>query len=350
MFEVPTPSAIKLGADILAACGASESNASEVAAHLVESERMGVSSHGMARLPQYVSEIKDGLLDPAASPVVDRRAGAVTAVDGRWTFGIVGGEAAAAEAGRSARKNGIGLASVRCVRHTGRLGAFSERLAREGCLAMVFASGDTRFKWIAPFGGKEGRMSTNPISWAAPASGDPLVADFASSIMPEGKIRLMRDRGEPVPPDVIIDAEGRPAADPEALYADPPGTLLPLGGARYGHKGYALALLVQIMSALLVEDNWQAGARRGNSLTVLAVHGGDHLPEAVSELVSYLKSSPPVDPDRPVLMPGEIEARNKGRSRRVRLADDTRRNLAALASRLQVDAACLHRGGQAPVG
>lgn len=343
MFEVPTPSAIELCADILAACGASESNASEVAVHLVDSERMGVPSHGMARLPQYVSEIEGGLLDPAATPFVVRRSAAVTAVDGRWTFGIVGAEAAAAEAGRSALENGIGLASVRCVRHTGRLGAFSERLAREGHLAMVFASGDPKFKWIAPFGGKEGRMSTNPISWAAPASEDPVVADFAASIMPEGRIRLMRDRGEMVPPDVIIDAEGRPAVHPDALYADPPGTLLPLGGARYGHKGYALALLVQIMSALLVEDNWRAGGQRGNSLTVLAVEGGDHLPEAVSELVSYMKSSPPIDPARPVLMPGEIEARRKARSRRVRLADDTRRNLAALASRLQVDAACLSK-------
>lgn len=348
MIEVPTPSAVKLGADVLAACGASESNAYQVASHLVDSERMGVSSHGMARLPQYTAEIEDGLLDPAASPSVTRRYGSVTAIDGRRTFGIVGARAAASEAGRSAREGGIGLASVRRVQHTGRLGAFSEQLAREGCLAVVFASGDPRFKWIAPFGGKEGRMSTNPISWAAPTSSDPIVADFAASIMPEGKIRLMRDRGEQAPPDVIIDAEGMPAADPAALYTDPPGTLLPLGGARYGHKGYALALLVQIMSALLVEENWQAGSQRNNTLTVLAVEGADHLPEAVSELVSYMKSSPPIDPARPVLMPGEIEARRKAQNERVPLSEDTRRNLWELASRLGVDAACLQDEGGGP--
>ena len=220
---------------------------------------------------------------------------------------------------------------MRNTQHTGRVGAYTEALARAGNLAMAFGTGAPRFHRVPPFGGLEGRMSTNPISWAAPTAAEPLVADFATTSVPEGKIRLWRDTGRAVPPEVLCDAGGRMSFDPEDLYSDPPGFLMPLGGERFGHKGSALALLAEMAATVLAGDAIDDAGGRGQNLALVVIRGDPDLAERVSDTVRYLRTSAPRDPQRPVLMPGEIEQNAAAGATSVELGEASWRRLVAVA-------------------
>ena len=175
-------------------------------------------------------------------------------------------------------------------------------------------------------------MSTNPISWAAPTDGEPLVADFSTTSVPEGKIRLWRDTGREVPPDALCDADGRMSSNPEDLYSDPPGFLLPLGGERFGHKGSALALLAEMAATVLAGDAIDDAEGRGQNLALLAIRGAPDMADRVSETIRYLRTSAPRDPRRPVLMPGELEQRAAAGATSVELGEASWRRLAAVAA------------------
>lgn len=154
-------------------------------------------------------------------------------------------------------------------------------------------------------------MSTNPISWAVPTDGRPLVADFATSTIPEGRIRVLRDLGQKLPPDTVCDYQGLPTVEPEDFYGHPDGThrgfLMPLGGERFGHKGYALGLLAECFSTLMSGDETGEPAGRGNNLSLLALRADPDYTTRASQLIDYMKSATPVDASRPVRVPGEPE-------------------------------------------
>ena len=324
--------ATELARSIFVAHGASDRNARIVAEHLVTCDLMGVSSHGLNRVVQYTGEIADGLLHPTAVPTVRRLGPTRLLIDGGSGFGQVACSVAVDVAVETVAAHGTAFVAVRNTQHTGRLGAYTEALARAGNLAMAFGSGAARFHRVPPFGGSEGRMSTNPISWAAPTATEPLVADFATTSVPEGKIRLWRDTGREVPPDALCDAAGRMSSDPEDLYGDPPGFLLPLGGERYGHKGSALAMLAEMMATVLAGDAIDDTGSRGQNLALLAIRGGEDLAERVGDTVRYLRSSAPRDPTRPVLMPGEIEQNAAAGATSVELGQASWRRLAGVAA------------------
>ena len=324
--------AIELALRIFVAHGASDHNARIVAEHLVTSDLMGVSSHGLNRVVQYTGEIASGLLQPDAAPVVSTLAPTRLQIDGRSGFGQVACTAAVEAAAGVVATYGTAFVTVRNTQHTGRMGAYTEALARSGNLAVAFGSGAPRFHRVPPFGGREGRMSTNPISWAAPTAAEPLVADFSTTSVPEGKIRLWRDTGREVPPEVLCDATGRISSDPEDLYSDPPGFLLPLGGERFGHKGSALALLAEMAATVLAGDAIDDADGRGQNLALVAVRGEPDLADRVSDTVRYVRSSAPRDPRRPVLMPGEIEQNAAAGATRVELGIANWRRLAAVAA------------------
>lgn len=292
---------------ILRASGCTDDNADIVARHLVRSDQLGLASHGLSRVAQYVREIDGGSLAPAAVPSVSELSPTQVLVDGHGGFGPVACAHAVDAVADRAQVLGTGAASVRNVGHTGRVSAYTEPLAELGLVATAFATGRRRFHWMAPFGGTEGRMSTNPIAWSAPTSDGPLTADLAIASVPEGRIRLLRELGAAAPPDALLDAQGSPSLDPNDLYTDQRGTLLPLGGVHHGHKGYAIALLGETLSTLLAGDDTDDDDDRGNNLFLLAVRGDADLPERASRMAEYMRSSRPADPERPVLVPGERE-------------------------------------------
>jgi uncharacterized oxidoreductase len=157
-------------------------------------------------------------------------------------------------------------------------------------------------------------LSTNPISIAAPSAGPhPIVLDIATTVVPEGKVRAMRQAGKNLPPGWLLNARGEPTTNPEDLYADPPGSLLPLGGP-FGHKGFGLAFMIDILAgALSGAGCCRPGAEyQGDGLLVIALDVGRFTPPAdfsrrVAELAAHVKSSPTAPGFEQIYVPGERE-------------------------------------------
>jgi LDH2 family malate/lactate/ureidoglycolate dehydrogenase len=296
-----------IGRALLEAAGAPKDNAAVVIDHLLEADAMGLRSHGVMRIPQYLDDIAAGGIAPAAAPAFTRTAPGRALVDGGKGFGQVVGVAMAREAVRLARDNGVAFLAGRHMGHTGRIGAYAEAIAAKGLVGLVVCSGPRSGHWVAPFGGLAGRLATNPIAFAYPRSGGPpVVADFSTSVAPEGVIRSLRNRGLPAPDGALRDAAGRPTSDPAVLYQSPPGALQPLGGA-VGYRGTALGIFVDVLAALLAGDAAEDATRAGSNLAMLAIDADVEFAERAEQMARYVKSSPPVDPERPVLLPGERE-------------------------------------------
>lgn len=307
MVSVGRKEATSFVAALLRSVGASEQNALTVAAHLVESDLSGVASHGLMRVPQYIQEMSAGEIDGQAVPEVISRVGGSRVIDGRRAFGQVGGAVAVREARAAAEQNGIGLALVKRVGHAGRIGSYVEQLALAGHVGAAFCSGPRSGHRVAPFRGLEGRLSTNPIAFAFPTSEAPVVADFSTSVVPEGVVRRLHELGIEAPEGSLQDAQGNPTCDPGALYADPPGTILPLGGTTSGHKGYALGLLVESLATVLAGEDPSDSSRFGNNLTLIAIAAGPAVKQSGTALADYVRSARSANPARPVLLPGDLE-------------------------------------------
>ena len=239
----------QLAATILAAAGSSTDEAEKVAQKLVGANLAGHDSHGVIRVPQYVGQVQDGTIVPNQNAEVVRETEAVTVLDGHFGYGQIVGEQAVQAAIDKARRHGIGMSALRGSAHLGRLGDWAEMAAAAGLASLHFVNATGIPLRVVPHGGRDGRGTTNPIAMGIPVDGSgPVVLDFATSAIAEGKVRVARNKGVAVPPDCLLDAAGRPTTDPSQLYTDPPGSLVPFGGATSGHKGGALWLLVDLLA------------------------------------------------------------------------------------------------------
>lgn len=297
----------RLGTLLLTAAGTSAADADTVVTHLLDADAMGLRSHGVMRVPQYLAEIAAGELDPRGSPTVALGKPGRASVDGSRTFGQVVGMRMAAVAVDLARSTGIALLTGRRMGHTGRIGAYPEWIAEAGLLGIAVCSGSPSGHWVAPYGGRDGRLATNPIAFAYPAGAEgPVVADFSTGATAEGVIRNLRNRGLQAPAGWLRDADGQPTTDPAALYASPRGTIQPLGGD-LGYRGTALALLVEVLATLLTGEAVDDDRRTGSDLTILAIEADAGFEALAANLSRHVRSSGPIDPSRPVLMPGDRE-------------------------------------------
>jgi hydroxycarboxylate dehydrogenase B len=292
---------------ILGAAGADEEAAALVAASLVGSDLRGVESHGVIRVAEYVRGIREGRIRPAARPRVVRDGGAVFALDGGGAFGQVGARELALLAAERAGSHGIALGTLVGVTHVGRLGEWVELAAAGGCIALAWCACGEPGGNVVPFGGRASRLGTNPIAYAAPAgSGPPVVGDFSTSVVAEGKVRLYLHAGRAVPDGWIVDPAGEPTNDPAELYRG--GAILPMGG----HKGFALALLAEILGGIFAGAGCTSlGERPGNGVVLVAIDGASgassDLPERVGTLLDAVRSSPPTAEGAGVVIPGEPE-------------------------------------------
>lgn len=313
------PRIAQFGRDLFQACGADDDEARTVAEALVQSSLMGHDSHGVIRIPEYLADAAAGKLRPRA-PVVVTSTGASTAVvDCGQGFGAVGAERAMAVAVELARSHGTACVSTKRCSHVGRLGAYVQWAAGRGCIALATCNSPVYGHCVLPFGGRAPRLATNPIAYGVPTNGDPVVADFSTSIVPEGKLRVYRNEGKPVPPGWILDAAGQPTTDPTLFYGPPRGGILPLGG-NAGHKGLALSMLVEILGSSLAGVPTTDPTVYGNGVCFLVVDPArfcplDRFRALVDDVVAYIKSSPPAPGFDEVLVPGELEFR----TRRMRL-------------------------------
>ena len=304
----------QLAHDVVLALGAPEGTAAVVAESLVESDARGLASHGVRRLVPYAEAVRDGRVDPAATPVVERATGGLVALDGRRGFGQLGARAAVAEVTGRARTSGVAAAVVRRCNHIGRLGEYVETLADAGLVGIALCNADST---VAPFGGRERLLGTNPLALSVPAGGGrpAVVVDWATSATAEGKLAIARARGEQAPPGAVLDASGAPTTDPEDFYAG--GALLPFGA----HKGYGLSVFVELVGGLLGGSGISSlpGFDESNGTVVIALDVAALVPldgfrTQVEAFRDLLHGSAPAQGSGGVLVPGEPEASARERA------------------------------------
>jgi uncharacterized oxidoreductase len=302
----------RTSAVIFAAAGMREDEARIVAKELVEANCAGHDSHGVIRIPQYLGQIEAGDIVPDAEVEIAREAPILAVLDAHWGFGQVAMSRGVDLGLEKARACGMAAIAVHRANHVGRLGSYVEHIARHNVVALLFVNGAPVCR-MAPWGGREARHGTNPVAIGFPSrAGEPVVLDMTTSAVAEGKIRVQRNRGEPVPDGWLIDAEGRPTNDPNTLYAEPSGTILPLGGS-LGHKGYGLNIAVELLAGALGGAGClgkERQFRNGSLLLLLDVEqlvGLDAYFAEADDYIAFVKSAAVAPGFDSILMPGEIE-------------------------------------------
>lgn len=307
--------------DTFAALGTPDPTAEAVAASLVEADLRGHGSHGVMRVPNYVERATDGDVDLLAMPDVHELSESSALVDGNCAFGQYVGRIATDELVDRAA-GGVAVVGIRNGTHLGRLGEWAERTASEGLLFAGLTSGTV--PTVAPAGSAERRFSTNPVAFGVPTFemlGFPVVLDVATSQTAYGKVRERVRTGEPVPDAWTVSASGGPVQSAEAFQAGD-GALRPLGGETAGHKGYGLAVIVELFASFVGDaDVISQGPRPGGNAAAfvaidpLAFSEREALRERLASLSAYLdefEPAPGVSPgiaaaDGVGLFPGEQE-------------------------------------------
>ncbi|MBP6901506.1 MAG: Ldh family oxidoreductase [Burkholderiaceae bacterium] len=215
-------------------------DAAELADSLVQTSLWGVDSHGIARLTHYLDRISRGSIKASPQLQITRSGPCTAQVSGDAGQGIVVAHKANRLAMDIAREHGIAAVGVNDSSHCGAIGLYTRAAARQGFVAFAFTHADSI---AAPHGGTRPFFGTNPISIAFPrADGEPTCLDMATTSIPWNRVMNARREGHALPPDVAIDGQGQPTTDADAAIA-----VTPLGGEHYGHKGYAMALMVDLL-------------------------------------------------------------------------------------------------------
>ncbi len=312
---MPTLSASPLRtaiAQLLVAAGTPQDEAEIVARHSVAANLAGHDSHGVIQIPIYIDRIAKGHIIPGAPFDIKQESPTTTVVDGNWGFGYVIAERATKMTIEKAKTQNVAATTIFRQSHIGRVAAYPLMAAREGMIAIMTADSGRTPKHVAPFGGREARLGTNPICIAVPAALEaPLVVDMATSAVAAGKIKLAQSKGVTVPEGWLVDKDGRATTDPFAFGNG--GVLLPLGGPE-GHKGYGLSAMVEILSALLPGLGFGVEPTgKHNDGCFLAVFNTqafrdlETFRQEVADFAHYLKQTPPAEGFDGVLYPGEIE-------------------------------------------
>ena len=233
--------------------GTSEMVAEVLGNNCASAQRDGAMSHGVFRIPGYLSTLASGWVDGKAVPSVEDRAPGWVSVDAHNGFAQPAFFAAKDLLIAKARTNGIAILAIRRSHHFAALWPDVEPLAREGLVALSVVNS---MACVVPSGGHTALFGTNPIAFAAPRAnnGDPLVFDLATSASAHGDIQIAAREGRSVPEGFGVDSNGQPTCDPKAILQG--GALLPFGGEHGNHKGSALSMMVELLAAALTGGNF----------------------------------------------------------------------------------------------
>ena len=330
--------------EILLKAGFDAEESAFMAKELVTANLVGYDSHGVIRIPQYLDQMKMGKIVPGAKIEIVKETPTTAIVDGHLKFGQMVGYAMADLVMKKAKAYGVGCAVSLNAAHAGRVGSYTEYIARNGYLAFCTV-GLCYDKPLAPWGAKESRMGTNPISWAVPRKGSfPVFMDGSMTVVAEGKVRTYVQKGEQLPEGWIRDGYGHDPTDPMALYRDPPGTIYPVGGRNSGGvKGSALAVMANMFALALANDDYWSHSEQltENGIFLLAIDpdafcGRERYEAQVLNHSEYIKSAAPEDGVEKVMMPGEYEHENYKRNMEagIELPCDTWNGLIAIAKSL----------------
>ncbi|MFL5805641.1 MAG: Ldh family oxidoreductase [Roseiflexaceae bacterium] len=318
---------------IIEAAGTPRASALMVGDSLVEANLRGHDSHGVLRLPWYIDAVRRGVIVPDASPQVIAKHGATAQVDGALGWGQIAAHLATQTAIALATEQGLGGVTIVNGNHIGRVGEYVEIIARAGMIGIAMCNAGPA---VAPYGGYQRVMGTNPLAWSAPRGPGqvPLVLDFATSSVAEGKLRVARSKGETLPPGLIVDAAGQPSRDPADFYAG--GALQTFGL----HKGSGISLMIELLGrGLCGIDPALPGHRGHNGTLILALHIPAFAPEqqfldAAARLQEQVGALSPIAGVDRVLLPGEPEqlARRQRMSEGIPIPQPIWDDLVALAA------------------
>ena len=306
---VPADTLTRWATECLRAAHMPEADAARLAAALVQTNLWGIDSHGIARLTHYLDRLTRGSIQADPQTEVQRTGPCTAMLAGDQGQGHVVAYRANALAMDLARENGIGAVGVTDSSHCGAIGLYTREAAHAGLVGIAFTHADSI---AAPHGGERPFFGTNPIAIAFPRAGaEPVCLDMATTSIPWNRVMNARREGHPLPPDVAVDVHGQPTTDPDQAIA-----VTPLGGAGYGHKGYALALMVDLLCGPLLGNPYgrhipqmfadlDAPRRIGAFFIVIdpARFGGMLLPAVVAQMAADLAAEPgsprmPGDPER----------------------------------------------------
>jgi hydroxycarboxylate dehydrogenase B len=327
--------------------GSADAEAEAVTANLIDANLTGHDSHGIGMLPRYADAFLEGGLRPNAQVSMVLDGGALLRLDGNAGFGQVIGAQAMALGIERARNSGSCIVALGNSHHLGRIGAWAEQVAAAGLVSMHFVNVISR-AIVAPHGGADARFGTNPFCAGVPLAGrEPVILDFATSVIAQGKTRVAMNMGEALEPGCLIDDAGRPSTDPRYTVVPPFGALLTFGT----HKGYGLALMCELLGGALAagmtqRDHDSSKRRVLNGMFSVIVDPaalGDRAAfekEALA-FIEWVKASPPRAGFGPVCVAGEPERA----SRAMRTAEGipvdgtTWREILEAAGKLGVDSA-----------
>jgi uncharacterized oxidoreductase len=341
----------RFGYEIFKAFDAPDAEARSVSELLVEANLTGYDSHGVIRIPRYVRGLRSGRIKPgAAMQVLDDRP-STAVVDGNWGFGQIVAQKAMHLAIQKALKAGISVVGIRRCNHVGRLNTYSEMAAVRD---MIGIAGCNSSPHVAPYGGRDRLLGTNPICIAIPADDAPFVLDMATSVHAHGQVMVRKARGDLCPDGWLLDPEGLPTRDPGVL--DAGGTIRPLGG-EVGYKGYGLSLVVDVLSGILTG----AGTSSSEAYRSRAVYGGNGVFMIVLNIENFVsiaefkrrfdgllrrvKESRVAPGFQQILIPGEpeIAVRERRLKEGIFVEEATWSELQSIAKQLRIEASWMDR-------
>lgn len=353
MLHIPVDALTALVSDIFVASGCDAAEAGRIATHLVGANLAGHDSHGVVRVPRYVEWLEAGYVLKGQDAEVVTDGGSFAVLDGKFGFGQTVAPQAVALGITRAQEHGVCITALRNAGHIGRIGHYAEQAIAAGLISIHFVN-VAGSVLVAPFGGVERRFSTNPVAIGVPLPGRPLVLDFATALVAEGKVLVASSGGKKLPEGALIEPDGRLSTDPHTLYGayDAVGPRNPANGqgairAFGDHKGSGLAFMCEMLAGCLTAGGTSGPiterSRIANGMLSVFLSPKHFGTQAEFEAMGlhyaeWISATRPADPAEPVLLPGEPENnRRADRSKNgVPLPPETWSNILATATRLGV--------------
>ena len=318
---IPAKSLSLFVARIFEKNGVSAEESGRIGRRLVNANLTGHDSHGVIRVPRYVNWLMDGTLVKGQNVSVVSDSGTVTVLDGHNGFGQSVGEQGVQIGIDKALENGVSIVGLRRAGHLGRIGDWAEMAVEAGLISIHFVNVSGSLL-VAPFGGIERRMSTNPVTIGVPRDDEPpLILDFATSLVAEGKVLVASKGGKPLPDNALVGPDGEITGDPKALYGE--GDAITAYDNRVGegairtmgeHKGSGLALMCEILAGALTGGGCAGPDKPTIQNGMLSIYmsveqfgSKDTFASEMRQYLDFFKSTKPADTANPVLMPGEPE-------------------------------------------
>jgi hydroxycarboxylate dehydrogenase B len=326
-ITVPTDVLQRFVADIFTAAGCERAEGEQVAHHLLSANLTGHDSHGVIRVPRYIIWLQEGKVRAGQTLTVVHETPTQAILDGNYGLGQTIGPLAVDFGIAKARQAGMAAIGLRNAGHIGRIGDWGERAAAAGLVSIHFVNVQAG-ELVAPYGGVDRRFSTNPICIGVPTDKGPIILDFATSLVAEGKVLVASNGGKKVPDGSLIEPSGQLSSNPRTLYGPIEGTHARNSANGEGalrtfgeHKGSGLAFMCELLAGCLTGGGTSgpiAGGKRGRIANgMLSIYlspgrfGTAGFSESVHDYARYVKESRPAEAGGEVLIPGEPEIRTR---------------------------------------